>query len=115
MALWIGAVVVDSQNPTRLARFWADALGYEMHRSDDSWAWIADPAGGHVRLSFTYEREPKTSSNRLHFDLYAENMEGEVERLTGLGARYKRENREPGNDFVVMQDPEGNEFCVCRK
>jgi hypothetical protein len=115
MAMWIGAVVVDAQSPTELARFWAEALGYDLHHSDESWAWITDPQGEHVRLSFTYEREPKVASNRLHFDLYAQEMVGEVERLKGLGASYKRENREPGNDFVVMQDPEGNEFCVCRK
>ncbi len=115
MPLRIGSVVVDSKEPTALAEFWAEALGYKHIRWDAGWSRIVDPEGRRAGLSFGKEKSPKTESNRLHFDLYTSAMESEVERLTGLGARVKRRVDDPGNVFVVMQDPEGNEFCVCQK
>jgi predicted enzyme related to lactoylglutathione lyase len=51
----------------------------------------------------------------MHLDLYTDDQAAEVERLTGLGARTVRHHRDPDDDFVVMTDPEGNEFCVCAK
>jgi hypothetical protein len=50
--------------------------------------------------------------NRLHFDLHAEDQEGEVERLLGIGATVHSRTPEPGEDFVVLADSEGNLFCV---
>jgi predicted enzyme related to lactoylglutathione lyase len=49
----------------------------------------------------------------MHLDLYTDDQAAEVERLTRLGARTVRHHREPGDDYVVMTDPEGNQFCVC--
>jgi hypothetical protein len=49
----------------------------------------------------------------MHLDLYTDDQAGEVARLTGLGAVYLRHDQNPDDDFVVMTDPEGNEFCVC--
>ncbi len=51
----------------------------------------------------------------MHLDLYTDDQAAEVERLTRLGARALRHQPEPGNDYIVMTDPEGNEFCVCAK
>jgi predicted enzyme related to lactoylglutathione lyase len=58
--------------------------------------------------------EPKTVKNRLHIDVHAEpgQREAEVARLTDLGAAVQREVKEPGGEWVIMTDPEGNEFCV---
>ncbi|MGC0330171.1 hypothetical protein RKD23_003161 [Streptomyces sp. SAI-170] len=66
------------------------------------------------RLLFQRVPEPKTGKNRLHLDLHpGEGLrEGEVERLKGLGASVLREVKEPSGQWVVMADPEGNEFCV---
>jgi predicted enzyme related to lactoylglutathione lyase len=113
MDLSIGSVVIDSRDPITLARFWAAALGYETYHEEVGWVMIVHPERQNVRLSFQFEDGPKAGSNRLHFDLYAASMAAEVERLKGLGATVKRENLEPGDCFTVMQDPEGNEFCVC--
>ena len=113
MALRIGSVVIDSQDPTVLARFWAEALGYETKHQEEGWVMIVHPEGQNAGLSFQREDGPKAGSNRLHFDLYASSMTAEVERLKGLGATVKREHLDPGDCFTVMQDPEGNEFCVC--
>ena len=49
----------------------------------------------------------------MHLDLYTDDQAAEVERLTGLGATFVRHNRDPEDDYVIMTDPEGNEFCVC--
>ncbi|WP_416966282.1 VOC family protein [Streptomyces sp. Agncl-13] len=66
------------------------------------------------RLLFQRVPEPKTTKNRLHLDLHPgpERREAEVERLTGLGASVLRRVTEPAGSWVVMTDPEGNEFCV---
>jgi hypothetical protein len=66
------------------------------------------------RLLFQRVPEPKSGKNRLHLDLHPEpgRRDAEVERLRGLGARVLREVREAGGAWVVMSDPEGNEFCV---
>ncbi|MFC9285509.1 VOC family protein [Streptomyces sp. NPDC057052] len=66
------------------------------------------------RLLFQRVPEEKTVKNRLHLDLHpgAERREAEVERLTALGASVLREVEEPSGAWVVMADPEGNEFCV---
>lgn len=66
------------------------------------------------RILFQRVPEPKTVKNRLHLDLHPgpEQREAEVERLTGLGASLLRRVSEPAGTWVVMTDPEGNEFCV---
>ncbi|ELS55469.1 VOC family protein [Streptomyces viridochromogenes] len=66
------------------------------------------------RLLFQRVPEAKTGKNRLHLDLHpaAGEREGEVERLERLGASVLRRVKEPGGEWVVMADPEGNEFCV---
>ncbi|MGI5377433.1 VOC family protein [Streptomyces sp. CA-251387] len=66
------------------------------------------------RLLFQRVPEAKTVKNRLHLDLHAaaRKREAEVERLEGLGASVLRRVKEPGGEWVVMTDPEGNEFCV---
>lgn len=66
------------------------------------------------RLLFQRVPEQKTGKNRLHLDLHPgpDLRTPEVERLTELGARVLREVQEMGGEWVVMADPEGNEFCV---
>jgi hypothetical protein len=66
------------------------------------------------RLLFQRVPEAKTGKNRLHLDLHPGDgrRAAEVERLTGLGASVLREVKEPSGEWVVMADPEGNEFCV---
>ncbi|MGW1870258.1 VOC family protein [Streptomyces mauvecolor] len=66
------------------------------------------------RILFQRVPEPKTVKNRLHIDVHSApgTREAEVSRLTGLGASALRQVKEPGGEFMVMTDPEGNEFCV---
>jgi Glyoxalase-like domain len=73
---------------------------------------LTDPRCRWASLSLQVSRESKQGPNRLHLDLYTQDRRGEVERLTGLGATRLPWNDEEGDDFVVLADPDDNEFCV---
>jgi hypothetical protein len=82
---------------------------------DDGWAVLQDPLGVHVNVSLQRVPEPRVGKNRLHLDLYTDDQAGEVARLVALGAvRYPR-TPDLGEDFVTLQDPEGNLFDVIDK
>jgi predicted enzyme related to lactoylglutathione lyase len=112
------AVVVDCDDPVRLAEFWAQALAYEGNQRNPGEFQVSDPAGGGVSLYFMKVPEPKAGKNRLHLDLVtAGPMEAEVARLAAAGAQVVEVRHDPptlGNPdtWTVMRDPEGNEFCV---
>src|SRR5215204_3454790 len=77
--------------------------------STSSKAFVEAPGWGGPSLWFARVPEPKSAKNRMHFDLRAAgSVDAEVERLVGLGATVVR----VGEESVVLQDPEGNEFCV---
>ena len=54
-----------------------------------------------------------TGRDQMHLDLCTDAQAAEVQRLTALGATFVRHNHDPDDDYVVMADPEGNQFCVC--
>jgi len=106
------STVVDSRDPQALAKFWCDALGYRIVCQNDHLVDIAPDGSAFPGLEFVRAPGPKTSKNRLHIDLNPSDQQAEVQRLLGLGAT--RIDIGQGNDveWVVMADPEGNEFCV---
>lgn len=109
--LRVGSVVIDAKDFPRMMAFWQEALGYRPRSpptADDPFVVLQDPASRGPNISID-AMEPYR--NRLHLDLYTEDPVGEVERLMRLGAKVFRA-REPGEDFVVLEDPEGNLFCV---
>lgn len=112
------AVIVDCQDPLRLARFWAQALAYEVKQRNPDEFQVSDPAGTGASLYFMKVPEPKAGKNRLHLDLVtAGPMEAEVGRLAGAGAEVIEVRQDPAlmdnpDTWTVMRDPEGNEFCV---
>jgi predicted enzyme related to lactoylglutathione lyase len=114
MPLTLGSVVIDCKDPLALMQFWMAALGYERQGSWDEFIWLVDPAGKGTRLGLQKEEAPSPGKNRVHFDLYADDLDAEVERLTGLGAGILREYEMAGFRWCVMQDPAGNEFCVAQ-
>jgi hypothetical protein len=129
-------VAIDCADPAALSRFWAEALGYvlnpppEGHDSWESWLeamgvpesqWnsasaVIDPDGTGPRIYFQRVPEAKAGKNRLHLDVRVpggrEAIEPEIDRLVGLGAAVVGPKEERGEFWVVMQDPEGNEFCL---
>jgi predicted enzyme related to lactoylglutathione lyase len=112
MSLQLKSVVIDAENPRRLGRFWGEVFGYEVHDEEEDWVWLTDPSGEGAGLAFQYQKEDKTTSNRLHLDIHASPVKEEAQRLIGLGATVKKEFPDPEEHLFVMQDPEGNEFCV---
>ncbi len=127
----IDAVVFDSGDAAPLARFWAAALGWSVAPYDEdelerlATKGIYDPEedpsvmieppedSGLPAIFFTEVPEGKVVKNRVHLDLVADaSLEDEVERLTELGASVRNWMAEEGGQWVVMLDPEGNEFCV---
>jgi hypothetical protein len=103
-------VTWDCADALVMARFWAGALGSDVDEDSTSAKAFVEASGwGAPNMWFNQVPEPKTAKNRQHFDLRAPaRMDEEVARLAGLGATVVRR----GADLTVMQDPEGNEFCV---
>ncbi len=110
MPSYIKSVTFDCADAIAMATFWAAALGSDVDEdSTPDKAFVEPPGWGGPTLWFARVPEPKIAKNRQHFDLRAPGtVAEEVARLEGLGATVLR----PGDDLVVMQDVEGNEFCV---
>jgi Glyoxalase-like domain len=114
MATLIECMTLDCTEPRRLATFWAAALDYIVREDKGHWV-VLRPASGHgPLLGFQQVPEMKVVKNRVHMDLRPTvGMEEEVTRLEGLGAqRLRLVPDDPTNIHTIMQDPEGNEFCV---
>lgn len=110
MASVIKSVSFDASDAIVLATFWAAVFGSDVDEESTADQAFLEAAGwGGPNIWFTRVPEPKTAKNRMHFDLRAPGpVAGEVARLERLGATVS-EHREHG---TIMQDPEGNEFCV---
>lgn len=108
-------LVVDCADPDGLAAFWSAAIGYTTLGGAGSYVLLVDEAGQQPKLLLQRVAEPKAGKNRVHFDIETPTVDAEVARLEGLGARRIEPDaiEEHGNRWVVMADPEGNEFCVC--
>jgi predicted enzyme related to lactoylglutathione lyase len=107
-------LVVDAQDPARLARWWAEALGYQITYEKPDEVEIRRTPDELPGLIFVPVREQKRVKNRLHIDLRPHDQEGEVERLVNMGARHVDVGQGDEVSWVVLADPEGNEFCVLR-
>ena len=114
MAASIG-LVLDCRNPDALARFWSEALGYTTVGGAGHYVMLVDADGVKPKLLLQAVPEAKTAKNRMHLDIETPHVEDEAARLESLGAqRLEAEVRtEHGANWVIMADPEGNEFCVC--
>jgi Glyoxalase-like domain len=109
----VGSVVVDCNDFPKMLAFWQEALHYVTRGpAEEDWVILRDPEGRHVNVSLQKVPEARVGKNRLHFDLYTPDQEGEVERLLGIGATRHPRVPEPDEDFIVLADPEGNLFCV---
>ncbi len=109
----IAGICIDCSEVRGLARFWCDALGYEAKHVEEGHALLRHPRGERPELFLQRVPEPKLVKNRVHLDLCARDEEAQAARLEDLGARRLRRCRGDGV-WIVMADPEGNEFCVCR-
>jgi predicted enzyme related to lactoylglutathione lyase len=109
------SLVLDCSDPQALAKFWAPALGYIEVGSLENYTLLVPAPDGGPRLLLQQVPEAKNTKNRMHLDLHVADIEAEAARLEQLGARRTEPSArsEHGHAWVLMTDPEGNEFCVC--
>jgi hypothetical protein len=126
-------ITVDARDPRRLAAFWAVALGYVLQppqpgylvpsgsgSGTEQYTAIVDPTGLGPRLLFQRVPEPKSLKNRVHLDVNAGHgatdrraaVRAHVAQLVAAGATVQREMQEQSGWWIVLTDPEGNEFCL---
>ena len=121
MSSYISHTSVDCHDAYALATWWRTVLDYVEDPDDpdspgDEECWTQSRDGAH-KVLFIQVPEPKQGKNRIHFDLYPRDgtRDEELERLLGLGAEVVADRRNPdGTGWVVLADPEGNEFCILR-
>ena len=113
MRIRVGSIVTDCLEFEKMMAFWQEALHYVPRDPPErGWVVLRDPDGRGPNLSFNRVRKKTLGRNNLHIDLYSQDREGEVERLLKLGAKRHRQQYASGDDFRVLEDPDGNLFCV---
>ncbi len=113
--LKIGSVVINCINFDNMLAFWQEALHYTTTKPvQGGWVILRDPEGRNTNVSLNQVQpgEKLTGRNWLHFDLYTNDQKREVERLLNLGATRHPQEYEPDEDFIVLEDPDSNLFCV---
>ncbi len=105
----IAVIAIDAVQPRPVADFWCAVLGWQVVKEDSDGVSIAAPMGPGHRLI-----EGKAVKNRLHLDLRADGVTTaeELERLLALGAQRAEIGQNPDVSWMVLSDPEGNEFCL---
>ena len=120
----IGSIVIECSEFDKMLAFWQEALHYVPREpAKDGWVILSDPEGRNPNVSLDQNPEKRLGrnrfarvrANRLHLDLYTDNREGEVKRLLKIGATRHPKKYEPDDDFIVLEDPDGNLFCVVQE
>lgn len=109
----LAAIAIDAEDPRVVAAFWCSVMDWDVVEEEPDGISIG-PAGGSPTIDVFAVPEGRTVKNRLHLDLRADGIstEMELERLLGLGARRVEVGQPADVDWVVLCDPEGNEFCL---
>ncbi|WP_406041961.1 VOC family protein [Micromonospora sp. NBC_00898] len=108
------SLTVDARDPSRLAHWWAEALGYQVITDKPDAVEIRRAPDVLPGIVFVPVADNKVTKNRLHIDLRPADQEAEVERLVDMGARHV-DVGQGDVEWAVLADPEGNEFCVLRE
>lgn len=109
-------LVIDAHDLPGLARFWADALGWQVLSERDREVVIGPALDAPFGMCFMPSPDIKATKNRVHLDLTTEaaDRDAEIQRLLELGARHVDVGQTGEESWTVLADPEGNEFCVVR-
>jgi catechol 2,3-dioxygenase-like lactoylglutathione lyase family enzyme len=111
--LRIGSIVIMCCEFEKMLAFWQEALHYVPREpATKGWVVLRDPKGRSPNVSLNQVSKKRTARSRLHLDLYSNNRDAEVERLVAIGAKRYPWRYRPGADFTVLEDPDGNLFCV---
>ncbi|MFI1399738.1 VOC family protein [Streptomyces sp. NPDC020681] len=114
MAVSLYTLTVDTHDLPLLARFWSQVLGWRTVFEADDEIVIGADESALPGMCFVPVPDRKTAKNRLHIDLTPDDQAAEVDRIIGLGATRADVGQGPEVTWVVLADPEGNEFCVLR-
>ncbi len=120
MAVRIDSTCIDARDPVAQGRFWSEVLGWRITEEDDEEVLLQPPEGSREagivpELLFLRVPEEKAVKNRLHLDLRPDDQAAEVARIEALGATRADVGQGDEVTWVVLADPEGNEFCVLRR
>jgi hypothetical protein len=107
-----GNVVFNTVDPQGLSEFWAALTGYEPRSVSGTFAGLRDPSGRGPNLTFQQSDGDDEASGRCHVDFYADDPDDVAERALQLGGEFVRRVSEGEVRWVVLTDPDGNEFCV---
>jgi predicted enzyme related to lactoylglutathione lyase len=113
---WLALFVIDVADLDRAAAFWSAALRGEVVQQPFGvgiYLTVRVPTdAGEATLLMQKVPELKTAKSRVHLDIATDDVDAEIARLEGLGAHRQHAVDERGVHFVVLEDPDGNEFCV---
>ena len=107
-------VVIDCADPRALQEFWMRFTGWLRGSADDDWCSIREP-DGRLIIGFQKVPEPKAVKNRVHIDWAADDEEATAREVEAMGATRLWVSDDADDPFVVLADPEGNEFCIVRE
>ncbi|MEO3876370.1 VOC family protein [Nonomuraea sp. B12E4] len=108
MSISIGNICIDTNDLAGSTAFWQAVTGYQVASSEEGATYLQDANKTGVGLSLQAVPEGRDGKNRLHLDLFTDDLAGEVGRIRALGATEVRRF----DAWVVLADPEGNQFCV---
>ena len=112
MTVTPSGIVFDANDVPGLAEFWHRATEYEVKESGEWFAHLVPQGIGLRHIFIQKVPEIRTAKNRCHVDFETDDREAEVERLVSAGATKVADQLREGFHWTVMQDQEGNEFCV---
>ncbi len=106
-------LAMDASDVESLAKFWCEATDYKVADSHyPILAVLASEKPNYPRLLILQVPETKSAKNRLHMEFKTDDLKSEAERIVALGATLIEEREFGDTQWIVMQDPEGNEFCL---
>lgn len=112
----VTAVMHDTDDLDGAVAFWTTILDLEVKYRDDTYAYLSGLAPDGPHLAFQAVPEPKEVKNRLHLDVMVEDRDAFAEWVVELGGRVIQQHEYPGWPiWIVMADPQGNEFCIYEK
>ena len=112
MALTFDEICIDAHDATALGEWWAEVLGWPHDVDDDGDVRLQPPPGQGPPWIFIAVSDDKVVKNRIHLDFKGEDQQAEVDRVIGMGARHVDIGQTGDESWVVLADPEGNEFCI---
>lgn len=112
MTIKLNMITIDCADATKLAHWWAKALGGEILEENDGWFCIVKVPGWPMNLAFQKVEHPTPGKNRLHLDLGGDNPTEQVSQLVAAGAIVVDTHNMGDFSWTVLADPEENQFCI---